>query len=46
MKSLSGDMIIPKFGEYNYYYETETKPKLILFWVYGTVSVLRKRNNC
>ena len=23
MKALTGDMILPKFGEYNYYYETE-----------------------
>ena len=46
MKSLSGKMIIPKFGEYNYYHETGTKPELILFWVYDTVAVLRKRHNC
>ena len=31
MKFLSGHMIIPKFSEYNYYHETRTKPKLILF---------------
>ena len=30
MKSLGGDMIIPKFGEYNYYHEAGTKPELIL----------------
>ena len=33
MKSLSGDMINPKFGEYNYYHETGSKSELILLWV-------------
>ena len=46
MKRLSGNMVIPKFSEYNYYHETGTKPELILFWVYDTVAVLRKRHNC
>ena len=31
MKSISGDMILPKFGEYKYYYETGCKPEHILF---------------
>ena len=31
MKSLSGDMIIQKFDESNYYHETGTKRELILF---------------
>ena len=39
MKSLSGDMIPPKFGEYKYYYDEESKPELILFWVRDTVEV-------
>ena len=29
MKSLSGDMILPKFGEYKYYHEEVSKPELI-----------------
>ena len=32
----------PKFGEYNYYHETGTKPELILFWVRDTVAVFKK----
>ena len=44
MKSLSGDMILPKFGEYKCNnMEKGTKPELILFWVRNTVAVLRKR---
>ena len=43
MKSLSGDMIIPKFGEYNYYHKAGTKPELILFWVRDPVSVFKKK---
>ena len=42
IKNLSGDMIIPKFGEYNYYHETESKPELILFWDPDTVAVFKK----
>ena len=30
-KSLSGDMILPKFGEYKYYHDEESKPEHILF---------------
>ena len=32
----------PKFGEYNYYHETGTKPELILFWVRDTVAFFKK----
>ena len=39
MKNLSGDMILPKFGEYKYYHETGSKPEHIIFWV-GDVGVL------
>ena len=46
MKSLSGDMILLKFGEYKYCSETGSKPKNILFWVRDTVAVLSKRRNC
>ena len=46
LKSLSGKMIIPKFGEYNYYHETGTKPELILFRVSNTVVVFNKRHSC
>ena len=39
MKSLSGDIIFPKFGENNYYHEAGSKPELILCWVRGIVAV-------
>ena len=39
----SGDIISPKFGEYNYYHETGTSPELILFWVRATVAVFKKQ---
>ena len=43
MKNLSGDMIVPKFGEYKYInMEKESKPDLILFWVRDTVAVFKK----
>ena len=42
MKSLSGDMMIPKFGEYDYYHETRTKPELILFWIRDIVTIFKK----
>ena len=42
MKSLSGDMILPKFGEYKYYYETGKKPEHILFWVRDNVAIFKK----
>ena len=42
MKSLSGVVISPEFGEYNYYHETETKPELILFWVRDIVAIFEK----
>ena len=41
MKSLSGDMMIPKFGEYDYYYETRTKSELILFWIRDIVAIFK-----
>ena len=42
MKGLSGDIILPKFGEYNYYHEAGSKPELILFWVHDVVAVCNK----
>ena len=43
MKSLSGDMIVPKFGEYKYNnMERGTKPELILFLVRDTLAVFKK----
>ena len=42
MKNLSGDMILPKFGEYKYYTETESKPEHILFWIRDYVAVFKK----
>ena len=31
MKNLSEDVIISKFGEYNYHHETGFKPDLVIF---------------
>ena len=42
MKSLSGDMILLKFGEYKYYHEVGSKPEYILFWIRDTVAVFKK----
>ena len=42
MKSLSGDMILSKFGEYKYYHEKGRKPEHILFWIRDTVAVFKK----
>ena len=43
MKSLSGDMILPKFDEYKYNnMEKGIKPELILFWVRDTIAVVKK----
>ena len=42
MKGLSGDMTLPKFGEYNYYHEAGSKPELILFWVRDIFTVYKK----
>ena len=43
MKSLSGDMILPTFGEYKYNnMEKGTKPGLILFWVCDNVAIFKK----
>ena len=43
MKSHSGDMILPKFGEYeNNNMEKVSKPEHILFWVCDTVAVFKK----
>ena len=44
MKSLSGEMILPKFGEYKYNnIEKGGKPEHILFWVRDTVAVFKKK---
>ena len=32
-----------KFGEYNYYHETGTKPELILFWVRDVFAIFKKK---
>ena len=42
MNSFSGDIILPKFGEYKYYHETGSKPEHVLFWVRDTVAVDKK----
>ena len=42
MKSLSGGMILPKFGEYKYNNMVkDSKPEHILFWVRDTVAVFK-----
>ena len=42
MKSLSGDMVLLKFGEYNYYHEIGSKPEHILFWIRDIVAIFKK----
>ena len=43
MKNLSGDIILPKFGEYKYNnMEKGSKPEHILFWVRDAVAVFKK----
>ena len=42
IKSISWDMILPKFGEYKYYYETGKKPEHILLWVCENVAIFKK----
>ena len=42
MKSLGGDMILPKFGEYKYYHEIGNKSEHILFWIRGTIVIFKK----
>ena len=39
MKSFSGDIILPKFGEYKYNNEIGSRPEYILFWIRDTVAV-------
>ena len=47
MKNLSGDMILPKFGEYKYNnMKKGTKPEVVLFWVRDTVVVFKMRLKC
>ena len=41
MKSLSGDMILPKLSDYKYYHETRSKPEHILFWIHDTVAIFK-----
>ena len=43
MTSLSGDMILPKFGEFKYNnMEKGSKPENILFWVRDTIAIFKK----
>ena len=42
MKALSGNMILPKFKEHNYYHVAKSKPELLLFWVRDIVAVYKK----
>ena len=42
IKSLSGDMILPKFGEYKYYHEEGNESEYILLWVCDTVDIFKK----
>ena len=42
MKSLSGDIILPKFGEYKYNnMKKGSKPEHILFWVRDTAAIFK-----
>ena len=43
MKSLSGDMILSKFGEYKYYHEIGSKLEHILFWFREAVAIFKKK---
>ena len=45
MKSLSGDMILPKFGEYKYYNEIGSKPEHIYFGFVILLLFLRKKRD-
>ena len=45
MKSLSGDMILPKFDEYKYYNEIGSEPEHILFWICDTVAASKKETH-
>ena len=42
MKNISGDMILPKFGEYKYYTETGIKPEHILLWICDSAALFKK----
>ena len=42
MKYLNGKMTPPQCGEYNFFHEAGSKPKLVLFWVRATGYVYRK----
>ena len=44
IKALSGDMILPKFGEYTYNHEAGRKPELIPFWVRDIVDIYKSEN--
>ena len=42
IKSFSGNMILPNFGEYKYYHEIGIKPEHILFQIRDTVAIFKK----
>ena len=42
MKVLSGDKILPKLGECNYYHESKSKPVFVLFWDRDIVDVYKR----
>ena len=45
IKSLSGDMILPMFGEYKYNnMKKGSKPEHILFWVRDNVAIFKKES--
>ena len=35
-------MVLPTFGDYDYYHEARSKPEIILFWTRDIVTVYRK----
>ena len=44
IKILSGDMILPKFGEYKYCNEIGSKSEHILFWIRDTKIIIQPRD--
>ena len=43
MKKLWGETIVPKFNEYSYICEDDSKPELIWFWIRTLITILKKK---
>ena len=41
IQDLSGDMSLPKFGEYKYYHKAGSKTERNLFWVRDIIAVYK-----